>query len=151
MHKIYLIAAVLLLWIEIGITLFFESGFIRHTFGDFLVVILLYCCFRGLLTVPRTPIALITLAIAYGIEFLQLTDFLYYLGIRHYRWANLIFGNSFSVQDLIAYTLGIGLVVLLDRGRLEERRCKTQDRRRKTKDVRRKTQDRRRKTLDGRR
>lgn len=132
LHQNYLIAAALLLLIEIGIAVFFKSGFIRHTFGDFLVVILLYCCFRGVLSVPRIPTAWVTLALAYGIEFLQLTDFLSYLGIRHYRWANLIFGNSFSVQDLVAYTLGIGLVVMLDRGRMKDVRQKTKDVRRQT-------------------
>lgn len=111
----YLILAVLLFLIEVAIATFFKSGFIRHTFGDFLVVILLYCFFKGFVAGKSIWMALITLCIAFAIEFLQLTDFLQHLGIKQYRWANLIFGNSFSVQDLVAYILGIAVVIILEK------------------------------------
>ncbi|GAB5472397.1 MAG: DUF2809 domain-containing protein [Maribacter sp.] len=111
----YLILAVLLFLIEVAIATFFKSGFIRHTFGDFLVVILLYCFFKGFVAGKSISIAMVTLCIAFAIEFLQLTDFLQHLGIKQYRWANLIFGNSFSVQDLVAYILGIAVVIILEK------------------------------------
>jgi hypothetical protein len=55
-----------------------------------------------------------TLSIAFCIEFLQLTPFLAVLGLQQNKWANLILGNVFSVQDLIAYTLGALTVTILD-------------------------------------
>lgn len=62
--------------------------------------------------------AIVTLAIAYVIEFLQLTDFLYYLGLGQNQLANIVFSNSFSVQDLMAYTLGIVFKLLSERSSL---------------------------------
>lgn len=109
--KKYFIAFVLLFITEVLIALFLKSGFIRHTFGDFLVVILIYCFLRSFLKGNAMAIALFTLGFAYIVEFLQLTDFLDYLGLKENKLANLIFGNSFSVQDLVAYTLGILLVL----------------------------------------
>lgn len=114
-NKNYFLAAILLFLIESAIAVFFKEGFIRHTFGDFLVVILLYCFFKSFLRERSVTIALVTLCLAFIIEFLQLTDFLVHLGIKQYRWANLIFGNSFSVQDLVAYTLGIAYVLFLEK------------------------------------
>jgi hypothetical protein len=100
---------------EAAIAIFFKEGFIRHTFGDFLVVILLYCLFKSFIRGNELPIALATLGIAFVIEFLQLTDFLKIVGLEHSKWAALVFGNSFSVQDLVAYTLGILTVIILEK------------------------------------
>lgn len=114
-NKNYFMTFVILFLIEVAIAVFFKEGFIRHTFGDFLVVILLYCFFKSFLRGTVWPIAIATLCIAYSIEFLQLTDFLKYLGLEHNKWAALIFGNSFSVQDLIAYTLGVVVTLWIEK------------------------------------
>jgi len=113
-NKNYFIAFILLFLIEVAIAAFFKEGFIRHTFGDFLVVILMYCFFKSYIAGNVLTIAIVTLCIAYLVEFLQLTDFLKYLGLEHNKWANLVFGNSFSVQDLAAYSLGIGVTIFLE-------------------------------------
>lgn len=110
-NKTYFIAFIILFLMEVGIAVFFKEGFIRHTLGDFLVVMLLYCFFKSFLKGGVWVVALATLCIAFIVEFLQLTHFLNYLGLEHKPWAILVFGNSFSAQDLVAYTLGI-LVVL---------------------------------------
>lgn len=112
-NKNYFIAFIILFLIEVGIAIYFKEGFIRHTFGDFLVVILLYCLFKSYLQGSEVVIVIFTLGITYVIEFLQCTDFLKYLGLAHSKWANLVFGNSFSVQDLIAYTLGVTTVLII--------------------------------------
>ena len=111
LNKNYFIGFTLLFLIEVAIAIFFKTGFIRHTIGDFLVVILMYCFFKIFIKGYIISTALTTLFIAYVIEFLQLTDFLIYFGLGKNKWANLIFGNSFSIQDLIAYTLGVVLVL----------------------------------------
>ncbi len=113
-NKTYFIVFILLFLIEVAIAYYLKSGFIRHTFGDFLVVILLYCFFKSFLKGSALPTALVTLCIAYVIEFLQLTTFLEVLGLKQKKWANLIFGNSFSVQDLVAYSLGIGVTLYFE-------------------------------------
>jgi len=113
-NKYYFLAFILLFAVEVAIATFLETGFIRHTVGDFIVVILMYCFIRSFIKSNIYAIAIVTLVIAYLIEFLQLTDFLVYLGLGRNKWANLIFGNSFSVQDLVAYTLGVLTVVWVD-------------------------------------
>ena len=113
-NKNYFVISILLFMAEVAIAIFFKEGFIRHTFGDFLVVILLYCFFRSFLKGSAFVIAMGTLFIAFVIEFLQLTTFLEALGLQHSKWANLVFGNSFSVQDLVAYTLGVATILFVD-------------------------------------
>lgn len=104
--------------IEVAIAVYLKSGFIRHTFGDFLVVMLLYCFFKSCINGSVWIIAIMTLVIAYSIEFLQLTDFLHYLGLGQNKLANIVFGNSFSIQDLVAYTLGIACTILFEKSKL---------------------------------
>lgn len=114
-NKNYFIVSLLLVLSEIAIVAGFNKGFIRHTFGDFLVVILLYYFFKSFLKARAFQIAITSLCIAYVIEFLQATDFLKYLGLEQNKWAALVFGNSFSIQDLLAYTLGIAFVLFMER------------------------------------
>lgn len=120
-NKKYFIAFLLLFLTEVAIAYFLKSGFIRHTVGDFLVVILMYCFLRSFVKMNSFILAGITLSIAYFIEFLQMTSFLQVLGWKHNQWANLIFGNSFSVQDLVAYTLGVAVVLFLDKSAFSKR------------------------------
>lgn len=115
------IAFVLLFALEVLIAVFLKDGFIRHTVGDFLVVILIYCFFRSFLEISALAIAIATLLIAFTTEFLQLTEFLNYFGLKQNKWANLIFGNTFSIQDLVAYTLGISAMLYIDTSRLLNR------------------------------
>lgn len=105
-NKKSFLVAILFLLIEITIALFFKEGFIRHTFGDYLVVILIYNLTRTFLNIKKSYIAHITILIAFIVEFIQLTPFLKTLGLEHNLLANLILGNTFSVSDLLAYTLG---------------------------------------------
>lgn len=120
-NKHYFLAFVALFVIEVAIANFLTSGFIRHTFGDFLVVILLYCFFKSFLKGSTLTIAIVTLVIAYIIEFLQLTDFLHCLGLGQNKLANVVFGNSFSIQDLVAYTLGIAVTLYVESSRVLNR------------------------------
>lgn len=114
-NKYHFLFFIVLLAIEAAIAYFLQSGFIRHTVGDFLVVILIYCFFRSFIQTKPLNIAIITLWIAYMTEFLQRTNFLEVIGLKNSSWANLIFGNSFSIQDLTAYTLGVLVIYLIDR------------------------------------
>jgi hypothetical protein len=113
-NKNYFIVFIILFLTEVAIAVFLKDGFVRHTFGDFLVVILLYCFFKSLLEVNVLGIAMVTLLIAFLTEFLQMTNFLDILGLKHNRLANIVFGNSFSMQDLAAYKLGIVLVLTVE-------------------------------------
>ncbi|WP_458629135.1 ribosomal maturation YjgA family protein [Winogradskyella sp. PC D3.3] len=106
-HKNYLVLAHSLFLVELAIAFIIKTGFIRYTFGDYLVVILLYAIIRGCTNLSVRASSLIVLLIAYGIEFLQLTPFLTYFNLETNLTAKLIFGSTFHITDLLAYTLGI--------------------------------------------
>jgi hypothetical protein len=103
-----------LLLIEIAIALFLKTGFIRHTFGDFLCVILLYCFIKSFIEIKPLLLAVIVILIAFFIEFLQLANILKFLNLRDNKLISTILGTSFSIQDLIAYTLGTVFILLTD-------------------------------------
>ncbi|WP_282132779.1 DUF2809 domain-containing protein [Cellulophaga baltica] len=113
-NNIHFIAFSTILALEIAIAYYLKTGFIRHTVGDFLVVILIYCFLRSFIKTNPLSIAVITLVLSYTVEFLQRTTFLQLLNLDQNKWANLIFGNSFSIQDLVAYTLGVLAVTFID-------------------------------------
>jgi hypothetical protein len=116
-NKNYFLVFIILFLTEVAIALFFKTGFIRHTFGDFLVVILLYSFFKSFLKGSALPMAIATLSIAYVIGFLQFTDFFKYLGLEHRKWAALVYGNYFRVQGWVAYKLGIAITLYIERSR----------------------------------
>ena len=113
-NKKYLVLAHSLFLIELAIAFIIKTGFIRYTFGDYLVVILLYAIFRGCTNLSVRASALVVLLIAYGIELLQLTPFLAYFNLQDSVTAKLILGSTFQFGDLVAYTLGIISVLILE-------------------------------------
>ena len=114
-NRHYLVLAHTLFLAELAIAFIIITGFIRYTFGDYLVVILLYAILRGCTNLNVRASAFAVLGIAYGIEFLQLTKFLAYFNLQDNQTATLIFGSTFQFGDLIAYTLGIMTVLLIEK------------------------------------
>ena len=103
----YFVGFILLFAIEALIAIFLKDGFIRHTVGDYLVVILLYCFFKSFISGKSVLVALAVLIISYGIEFLQLTNMLEVLNLEDNNLARIVLGSTFSIGDLVAYTFGI--------------------------------------------
>ena len=104
----------ILLIIEIGIATFIPGGFIRHFFGDFLVVIMLYCLIMSIFKIRPLVAAWMVLIIATLIELGQYFKILERLQMQDNKLATIVFGNTFSYGDLIAYLLGIILIVILE-------------------------------------
>jgi hypothetical protein len=113
-HKPFFASTLLLFSSEMCIAAFLTKGFIRHTFGDYLVVILMYCAIRSFIKTKPLYVAIIVLIIAFGIEFLQLYNLLDYLNLRDSKLAVIVLGSTFEVTDLIAYSLGILTIFLID-------------------------------------
>ena len=113
-NKNYLVLAHSLFLIELAIAFIIKTGFIRYTFGDYLVVILLYAIFRGCTNLSVRASALVVLLIAYGIELLQLTPFLAYFNLQDSVTTKLILGSTFQFGDIAAYTLGILSILLIE-------------------------------------
>lgn len=113
-NKPFFASSLLLLSAEICIAAFLTEGFIRHTFGDFLAAILLYCAVRSIFKVKPMTIAIGVLAFSFLIEFLQLFNLLDYLNLRSNELVVIILGSTFEISDLIAYTLGVITIYLID-------------------------------------
>jgi hypothetical protein len=59
--------------------------------------------------------SIIVLCIAYSIEFIQLTDLQKIYPSEYSKILKLLLGTSFSFGDLLAYTLGVATVILLEK------------------------------------
>ncbi len=64
--------------------------------------------------IPRTRLVAWSLAIAFGIEFLQLYQAPWMQALRANKLAYLVLGNGFDPLDLVAYGVGIALGALVD-------------------------------------
>lgn len=113
-NKTYALITLLLFLTEVCIAVYLKTGFIRHTVGDFLVVILMYSFFKIFIEDNHFKIAISVLAFAFVIEFLQLTNYLNLFNLQDNYFAKLILGSSFHASDLVAYTLGIITVIALE-------------------------------------
>ena len=114
LNKTYLIIAILIFIIEVLIAVFLKTGFIRHTFGDYLVVILIYCFCKSFIKIESFKLGILVLMFAFSIEFLQLTNFLELLNLQNNHLAKLLLGTSFRFTDLVAYTLGVISIILIE-------------------------------------
>lgn len=115
-HSGYFIATVLLLLIEVFIALYVRDGFVRPYGGDYLVVILMYCFLRAFTRVSVVKAALLVLVLAYAVELSQYFGLVERLGWSGNVWARTVLGYGFSFWDLLAYTLGVGTVLVVERG-----------------------------------
>lgn len=113
-NTVYLTISGIFLFTEICIAVFLTDGFIRHTFGDFLAVILLYCIIRSFIEANPIYIAISVLIFAFIIEFAQLFNLLDHLDLRQNKIVTIILGSTFHISDLIAYTLGTMAILFID-------------------------------------
>ena len=114
----YFILMLLLFVIEFIIGADFHDTIIRPYGGDFLVVILIYCFVKSVINTPVIKTALGVLLFSYLVEVSQYFHLVTLLGMQHSKLANIMLGTSFSFTDLLAYTLGICLVIVVENLRL---------------------------------
>ena len=96
---------------EIAIAMYVHDDFIRPYFGDFLVVILLYCFVKSFIKFSVLAATNIVLIFSFGIEIAQYFNMVEKLGLQHSKIARVVLGNSFAWMDLLAYVLGILTVI----------------------------------------
>lgn len=110
----YFIATLLLFVIEFIIGADVHDAIIRPYGGDFLVVILLYCFIKSFVNTPVFKTACGVLLFAYIVEVSQYFHLVSLLGLQNSKTAKILLGTSFSFTDLLAYTLGILLVIIIE-------------------------------------
>lgn len=111
----YFLVAIILFMVEVFIALYVKDDFIRPHFGDFLVVILIYYFVKTFLNISSRKVAIAVLLFSFTIEILQHFKIVEKLGLHHSTLARVIIGTSFSWKDLLAYTLGIAFVLLVEK------------------------------------
>lgn len=111
----YFVLFLLLFITELYIVFYVKNEFIRYVFGDYLIVILMYCFIKSLFSIKPIYAAIITLITAFTIEFFQLIDILSILNIQKNTFTKLVFGTTFKIGDLIAYTLGVSTVLVIEK------------------------------------
>ncbi|MFN0293687.1 ribosomal maturation YjgA family protein [Pedobacter helvus] len=114
LHLASLLIAAAIFIIEILIALYITDNFIRPYVGDVLVVILIYYFVKAFVHIGVWPLAIATLLFSYVIETLQYFQFVKLIGLGENKLANIIIGNYFAWEDMIAYTIGITIVVFIE-------------------------------------
>lgn len=111
----YFIATLLLFIIEVLIALYVDDAIIRPYGGDVLVVMLIYCFVKAVLRISVLKAAIIVLLFSYLVEALQYFNLVALLGLEQYKLARIVIGTSFAWMDMLAYTIGFVLILLLER------------------------------------
>ncbi len=117
----YFLFAALLFLVEAAIALYAHDEFIRPFFGDFLVVMLVYCAVKSIVDTPVLATCAGVLAFAFAIEGLQAVHFLRWAGWEQITLLRIVLGNYFQVLDLVSYTAGIAVVYGVERWRMRSR------------------------------
>ena len=112
---VYLTLSILLFLFEFVIERYTHDDFVRPYVGDFFIVILLYTLVRSVLNTRMLPTALAVLVYSYLLEFTQYLKLSQVLGVDQSWIGRLILGNYFAWGDLVAYTAGILVVILVER------------------------------------
>lgn len=110
----YFSLTVLLFITEMLIALYIHDNFIRPYFGDFLVVILIYCFVKSFLNISVLKAAVYVLLFSFAVETSQYLNLIGILGLKHSKLAKTVLGNSFSWTDILSYITGILVVIFIE-------------------------------------
>ncbi|TKB97141.1 ribosomal maturation YjgA family protein [Pedobacter cryotolerans] len=109
----YFLWFLLLFALEVLIALFTDN-WIRAYFGDFLVVILLYCFIISFVEMNKKLLLTIVLLFSCVVEILQYYKFVELIGLQNSSIANTVIGTSFSWLDMLMYTFGILFMAIIE-------------------------------------
>lgn len=110
----YLLSAILLFTVEFIIGADFHDTIVRPYGDDFLVVMLIYCVIKSFINMPPVTTAVAVLILSFAVEMSQCFHLIKLLGLQHSRLAKILLGTSFSFTDILAYTLGITTVLIVE-------------------------------------
>lgn len=114
-HFSYFVILISLLLVEVLIAVFLHDDFIRPFVGDFLSSIVVFYFIKSFFNLDNFRAAMISLLFSYFIEALQFVHFLQFSGLKKYKIIAIMLGNSFSWGDMLAYTLGVWAVYLIQK------------------------------------
>jgi hypothetical protein len=94
---------------------FVHDGFIRPYFGDYLVVLLIYCTVKTFIKAPPLKVAVGVLIFSYVVEMIQYLHIVDRLGLSNNVIAKTVIGYGFGWWDILAYTLGVITILIIER------------------------------------
>ena len=110
----YITGFFLFLTVEVLIALFISGGFIRNYMGDVIVVWAVYCFVKIFLVKSNSYITAFGVMIfAFIVEFLQYIHIVDILGLGNITFFRVLIGTSFSVIDLLCYSAGTAVTIIL--------------------------------------
>lgn len=107
---------------EVLIALYVRDNFVRPYVGDYLVVILIYCAVRTFIKANSFNVAIAVLLFAYLVEVLQYFRIVDWLGLSGNLVAKTVIGYGFEWLDMLAYTLGVLTILLVEGGIKKKKR-----------------------------
>ncbi|HLO80876.1 MAG TPA: DUF2809 domain-containing protein [Chitinophagaceae bacterium] len=110
----YFLLALIIFVVEVLIALFVHDSIIRPYGGDYLVVILIYAAVRTCIHASPLKIALGVLLFSFTLEVLQYYHIVDRLGLSDNRLARTVIGHGFSWWDMLAYTLGVITILIVE-------------------------------------
>ncbi len=106
----YFIGLIVLLALESLIAIYVHDQFIRPYIGDILVVIVIYCMIKVIVTKRHIWIPLWIFIFAVFIEVLQYLNVVEILGLGDNKFFKIIIGATFDWKDIICYGIGCFLI-----------------------------------------
>lgn len=88
------------------VKVFRYSGFIRGFLGDVFFMGLMFYSLKAIYDFNKEKLLLNLLFLAYIVEISQYFKILEYLNLSNNAFLKLLFGATFDVMDLVAYTIG---------------------------------------------
>ncbi len=95
------------------IACFIKQAFVRGFLGDVIVVGIIYYFFRIFLK-NKFINFFVVLLFCYSVEIMQYFSIVKILGLSNYKIARIIIGTNFDFMDLLAYTVGGIICIILD-------------------------------------
>jgi hypothetical protein len=115
----YKYLAITLFLIEVIIGTYIHDTIIRPYVGDLLVAILIYCMVKSCVNAPVIKTIIGTLLFCYTVEISQYFNLINHLGLQNFKAAHLILGSCFSWGDMLCYTIGMAIVLIVETIRLK--------------------------------
>jgi hypothetical protein len=95
--------------------LWLDDSFVRPLVGDALAVMLVFYGVRSFIKARTRGLAIAALAFAWMVEFLQYFRLVERLGLADNRLASTVIGSVFDWRDLVAYTIGAAILLLVEK------------------------------------
>jgi hypothetical protein len=105
-HRRHFVTTVALFGVLLYIALFVRDDFVRPYVGDVLVVPFMFHALATVLDVTPRRLVFGVWVFAFAVECAQYGQLVARLGLADNRLASTVIGTSFSVEDLIAYSVG---------------------------------------------